>query len=70
MNKYYICKEDDEVYISLHPPSDSKGVDYLTSFINIWVDEDPVDSPFKTTDDAELCAKIIVKLLEQAPLGE
>ena len=70
MNKYHIGKEEDEVYISLNPPSDSKGVDYLNSFINIWIDQKPVDSPFKTVEDAELFAKIIVKLLEQSPLGD
>lgn len=70
MNKYYITRDGrDGVNISLHHPSEPED-NYLKSFINIWIDDEEcgIDSPFKSIEDAEIFAEVIVKLLKTAPL--
>lgn len=64
MNNYQIISSDDNVNISLHQITGDKDKDYLESFIDIWVDDDDLDSPFKSVDDAVLFAEMIVKLLK------
>ena len=58
MNEYNICKEEDNVSISIGECS------YIKAFMTIFIDDDVIDSPFKKIEDAELFAEIIVKLLK------
>ena len=60
MSKYYIVKDDDRVGITLHHPTNTEK-DYLDSFIDVWIDDGEIDSPFKTLDEAE---EFIVKFME------
>ena len=66
MDKYFIIRDkgDDAVHVSMHPPS-SPCEDYLESFINIWVNDDSVDSPFKTLDEAEEFIMKVMELLKE-----
>lgn len=58
MIDFRISVEDDAVSIC-------KGdCDFLSGFIDIFVDEPDTPSPFKNIEDAELFAEIIVKLLK------
>lgn len=59
MSKYSIQAENDGVTIC-----QGKECDFLEGFIDIYVDEKGIPSPFKTIDDAILFAEIIIKLLE------
>ena len=59
-NKYYVFTNGDDVHISLN--NDNEG---LNAFIDIYIDDDGFDSPFKNTEEAKLFGEIIVKLLEQ-----
>lgn len=63
MDKYFIIKDkgDKLVNVSLHPPSSDLDCDFLKSFINIYVNDIDIDSPFKTLDEAE---EFIVKVME------
>lgn len=38
--------------------------DFMTAFINIYVEYGNIKSPFRTVEDAELFAKILIKLLK------
>lgn len=58
MNEYKICSDDTNVNISLG------DCDYTHSFLNIFIDSQITPSPFKDIEDAELFAKIMVKLLK------
>lgn len=60
MNEYNICSDTsgDCVNIGLG------DCDYTSSFLNIFIDSDGIPSPFKNREDAELFAKIMVKLLK------
>lgn len=60
-NKYCISEDKEEMVVSISL-SDCK---YLDGFIDIWVDDDVVESPFRDMDTARTFAEIIVKLLEQ-----
>ena len=61
-DNYFIIRDEDEdaVHVSMHPPS-SPYDDYLDSFINIWINDNSIDSPFKTLDEVE---EFIVKVME------
>lgn len=63
-DKYYIAKEKDTVNVSLHPPFNDDR-DYLYSFINIFLNKDNVDSPFKTIEEAEEFAYKVMELLKE-----
>lgn len=58
MNEYKICSDDASANISLG------DCDYTHSFLNIFIDSDGIPSPFQNIEDAELFAKIMVKLLK------
>ena len=58
-NEYTIQREENAVTICL-----GKDCDFLDGFLDIYIDYDESPSPFKTLDDAELFARIIVKLLK------
>ena len=64
MDKYFIIKDGDAVHVSMHPPSDFWD-DYLKSFINIWINDDSIDSPFKTLDEAEEFIMKVMELLKE-----
>lgn len=66
MDKYFIIRDenDDAVHVSMHPPS-YPYEDYLNSFINIWVNDDSIDSPFKTLDEAEEFIMKVMELLKE-----
>ena len=49
-NSVSICKGD-------------KECDMLDAFVDIWVDDGNHTSPFKTLEDAELFAEILIKLM-------
>ena len=58
MNGFNMIKDNGSVSIC-------KGCDnQLDAFIDIFTEDEETPSPFKTIEDAELFAKIIVKLLE------
>ena len=57
--EYTIQREENAVTICL-----GKDCDFLDGFLDIYIDFDENPSPFKTLDDAELFAKIIIKLLK------
>ena len=52
-----ILKDEDGVYIC------NDCNDFMQTFIDIYIDGKGTPSPFKTVEDAELFAKIIIKLL-------
>ena len=58
MAKYEICSDDASVNVSYG------DCDYVSSFLNVFVDSKTTPSPFKNIDDAELFAEIMVKLLK------
>lgn len=58
MIEYNICSDSSCANVSLG------DCDYTHSFLNIFVDNDGTPSPFKSREDAELFAKIMVKLLK------
>lgn len=59
--KFNIIEDYDSVSICMDCDTSSN------SFIDIYTGDEPeIPSPFRTVDDAELFAKIIVKLLEVA----
>ena len=58
MNEYNICSDTSCVNIGLG------DCDYISSFLNIFIDSDGISSPFKNREDAELFAKIMVNLLK------
>ena len=60
-NKYCISEDKREGVVSI---SLSDG-NYLDGFIDIWIDDGEVESPFENMDTARTFAEIIVKLLEQ-----
>ena len=55
---YRISVEDDIVTICK-----GKDCDLLDGFLDIYVKDKDIDSPFKSVDDAKLFAEIIIKLL-------
>lgn len=58
MIDYNICLDDDCVNISVN------DCNYVSSFMNIFIDSNITPSPFKDIEDAELFAEIMVKLLK------
>ena len=58
-SKYNISDLNNSVHINVKPYTGQ-----LKAFIDIYVDEGDNSSPFKTVEDAELFAEIIVKLLD------
>lgn len=59
MSKYSIQAEDDVVTIC-----QEGKYDFFDGFLDIYVDDGEISSPFRTVEDAILFAEIIIKLLE------
>lgn len=58
MNEYQICSDEECVNVS------QGKCNYVSSFLNIFVDSPTTPSPFRDIEDAELFAEIMVKLLK------
>ena len=59
MSKYAIQREEHAVTICMND-----DCDFLDGFLDIYIDLEESPSPFKDLDDAELFARVIIKLLE------
>lgn len=59
MSNYKVISEDDVVTICR-----DENCDFEHGFLDIYLDDEDAPSPFNNLEDAELFAKIIVKLLD------
>lgn len=58
MSRYSIQADDGGVTIC-----QGKDCDFLDGFLDIYIDDGEISSPFQTVEDAILFAEIIIKLL-------
>ena len=58
MIEYNICIDDGCVNVS------QGNCNYVSSFLNMFIDSNTTPSPFNNVEDAELFAEIMVKLLK------
>lgn len=58
MTDFQICSDDECVNVSL------RDCNYVSSFLNVFIDSNTTPSPFQNIEDAKFFVEIIVKLLK------